>query len=272
MFNHLKTLQGYKLEAIDGPIGKVDEFCFDEQFWTIRYLVVNTGNWLSERQLLISPYAIGEVSPSEHQVFIKLTKRQVVDSPFLAAGEPVSKEFERDYYGYYGWPLYWNGTYMWGADPYLNKTPPVWNQQLNHEEWDPHLCSSHDISRFTIHSMDGEIGPIRDFLISDATWTIRYLVVDSQKQLHGNYVLISPQWIESSDWEQSKFTVNISREQIALSPEYFDDLQLTRADEGALYKHYNRRGYWLEDDMGLELHEHSNWRTHGDYDQGLRMF
>jgi hypothetical protein len=271
MFNHLKTLQGYKLEAIDGPIGKVDEFYFDEQFWTIRYLVVNTGNWLSDRQLLISPHAIGEVSPSDHQISIKLTKKQIAESPFLAPGEMVSKEFERRYYEYYGWPVYWNGSFMWGAEPYLNKTPPVWSQQLNHEQWEPHLCSTHEISRFTIRSMDGEIGSIRDFLISDTTWTIRYLVIDSQKRLHGNYVLISPQWIVSSEWNQSRFIVDISKDQIALSPEYFDDLQLTRADEGALYMHYNRRGYWLSEDVALEMHDHSSWRSHGDYDQELRM-
>jgi len=271
MFNHLKTLQGYKLEALDGPIGKVDEFYFDEQFWTIRYLVVNTGSWLSERLLLISPYAIGEISPSEHQITVKLTKRQIVDSPYLAADQPISKEFERDYYEYYGWPVYWNGTYMWGADPFLNKTSAGWGQQLNREECEPHLCSTHDISRYAIHCTEGEIGSIRDFLVSDTTWTIRYLVVDSHKQLHGNYVLISPQWIESSDQEHLKFTVNISRDQIVSSPEYFDDLRLTRADEGALYKHYGRRGYWFEEDMAFELHDHSNWRSHGDYDQGLRM-
>jgi hypothetical protein len=263
--------RGYKLEAIDGPIGKVDEFYFDEQFWTVRYLVVNSGSWLSDRRLLISPYAIGEVSPSEHKIFIKLTKRLIVDSPFLGTDEWISKEFEREYYEYYGWPVYWSGLNTWGADPYLNKTHPAWNLESNQETWEPHLCSTHEISRYMIHTIDEEIGSIRDFLISDTTWTIRYLVVDSQRRLHGNYVLISPRWIVSSDWEQSKYIVDISSEQIESSPEYFDDLQLTRADEGELYKHYNRRGYWIEDEMGLELHDHSSWRSHGDYDQGLRM-
>jgi len=271
MFNHLKTLQGYKLEAIDGSIGKVDEFYFDEQFWTIRYLVVNTGNWLSDRQLLISPHAIGEISPSDHQISVKLTKKQIVDSPYLPSGQMVSKEFERQYYEYFGWPVYWNGPFMWGADPYLNKAHPVWDPDRSPDEWEPRLCSTHDISRYTVHSIEEEIGSIRDFLISDTTWTIRYLVVDSQRRLHGNYVLISPQWIASSERLQSKYIVDISSEQIASSPEYFDDLQLTRSDEGALYEHYNRRGYWLSEDMGLELHDHSSWRLHGDYDQGLRM-
>ncbi|MBE9080437.1 PRC-barrel domain-containing protein [Romeria aff. gracilis LEGE 07310] len=44
-----ETLRGYKIHASDGEIGKVDQFLFDDESWTIRYLVVNTGNWLLER-------------------------------------------------------------------------------------------------------------------------------------------------------------------------------------------------------------------------------
>ena len=43
-----KTLKGYKLEGRDGEIGKVEEFYFDDQYWTIRYLVADTrgtGSW-----------------------------------------------------------------------------------------------------------------------------------------------------------------------------------------------------------------------------------
>jgi hypothetical protein len=50
-----KTLTDYKLESLDGEIGKVKEFYFDDRHWTIRYLVADTGNWLAGRQVLISP-------------------------------------------------------------------------------------------------------------------------------------------------------------------------------------------------------------------------
>ena len=43
-----KTLKGYQLESLDGEIGKVEEFYFDDHHWTIRYLVADTGNWLSQ--------------------------------------------------------------------------------------------------------------------------------------------------------------------------------------------------------------------------------
>lgn len=60
MLYKAKTLAGYKLHSLDGDIGKVKEFYFDDHFWTIRYLVADTGNWLTGRQLLISPYSLAD--------------------------------------------------------------------------------------------------------------------------------------------------------------------------------------------------------------------
>jgi hypothetical protein len=54
-----KTLHGYKLDSLDGEIGRVKEFYFDDKHWTIRYLVADTGNWLPGRQVLISPVCAG---------------------------------------------------------------------------------------------------------------------------------------------------------------------------------------------------------------------
>ena len=56
--NKVKTLEGYTLDSLDGDIGKIKDFYFDDQYWTIRYLVVDTGSWLPASQVLISPYAL----------------------------------------------------------------------------------------------------------------------------------------------------------------------------------------------------------------------
>jgi hypothetical protein len=58
MKRSLKSLQGYTLKETDGEIGKVDEFYFDDASWTIRYLVIKTGNWFSGKKVLISPKAL----------------------------------------------------------------------------------------------------------------------------------------------------------------------------------------------------------------------
>jgi hypothetical protein len=83
MLSKASTLKGYKLDSRDGEIGKVEEFYFDDHHWTIRYLVADTGNWLTGRQVLISPYALVAVNPEKQHIVIDLTKKQIEDSPPL---------------------------------------------------------------------------------------------------------------------------------------------------------------------------------------------
>jgi hypothetical protein len=117
-----KTLKGYKLDSLDGEIGKVKEFYFDDRHWTIRYLVAETGTWLTGRQVLISPYALQNVIKEEKDLSVSLTKKQIENSPSLDTHKPVSRQFEDEYYGYYGWPMYWSGSSVWGIIPTLSAT------------------------------------------------------------------------------------------------------------------------------------------------------
>jgi hypothetical protein len=123
MLSNAKTLKGYKLDGLDGVIGKVKEFYFDDRHWTIRYLVADTGNWLPGRQVLISPYALVAIHKDIDTLGIEidLTKKQIEDSPSLDSHMPVSRQFEENYHGYYGWPMYWSGPSMWGFDPYIER-------------------------------------------------------------------------------------------------------------------------------------------------------
>ena len=249
MLSKAKTLKGYKLNSHDGEIGKVKEFYFDDRHWAIRYLVADTGNWLTGRQVLISPYALVAVNKEEQHITIDLTKKQIEDSPSLNSDKPVSRQFEEAYYGYYGWPMYWGGPYMWGPYPYLVRDREKWNESTRTEKtsWDPHLRSTHDVSGHHIQAADGEIGHVEDFIIDDETWAIRYLIIDTRNWWPGKKVLISPQWIERVSWSESKVFVNLSRETIKQSPEYTEESLLTRDYETGLHRHYNRQGYWVDE-------------------------
>jgi hypothetical protein len=96
MFIKAKTLKGYKLDAIDGEIGKADEFYFDDLHWVVRYLVADTGNWLTGRLVLISPYALGDANNQKENITVNLSKKQIEDSPSLSSDKPVSRQFETD--------------------------------------------------------------------------------------------------------------------------------------------------------------------------------
>ena len=247
-----KTINGFKLKGFDGEIGSVKEFYFDDQHWTIRYLITETGNWLTERQVLISPYALNDVNLVKKLIDIDLTKKQIEDSPTLDSDKPVSRQFEVSYYGYYGYPMYWGGSYMWGDYPNIIRNPEKWNKSKKEEKtWDLHLRSTYDVSGHNIQANDGDIGHVSDFIIDDETWAIRYLIIDTKNWWPGKLVLVSPKWIERISWNEMKVFVNLSREKIRLSPEYTDESLINRNYEINLHLHYNRWGYWSDETVAV---------------------
>ena len=253
MLSKAKTLKGYKLDSLDGEIGKVKEFYFDDRHWTIRYLVADTGHWLTGRQVLISPYALVAIVREEKHIAVELTKKQIEDSPSLNSDKPVSRQFEQSYYGYYGYPMYWGGLCAWGAYPYLVRDRKMWSNLTHGEKaWDAHLRSTHAVSGYQIQAADGEIGHVEDFLIDDETWAIRYLIIGTRNWWPGKKVLVSPQWIERVSWGEWKVYVNISRETVKQSPEYTEASLLTREYETKLHRHYNCQGYWVDEPNAKE--------------------
>ncbi len=245
MLNKAKTLKGYKLNSLEGEIGKVKEFYFDDKHWTIRYLVADTGSWLQDRKVLISPEAIVAVNREEENININLTKNQIEGSPSVESDKPVSRQFEESYNGYYGWSAYWNAPAYMGGVSNIERDSEKWDPQVD-EDWDPNLRSTYDVTGHNIEAIDGEIGHIKDFIIDDETMTIRYLIIDTGNWWPGKKVLISPKWIERVSGVESKVLVNLDRESIKNSPEYNEESLLNREYEIGLHKHYNRQGYWIE--------------------------
>jgi len=251
-----KILRGFALQSREGEIGKVEEFYFDDKHWTIRYLVADTGNWLENREVLISPYALGDVDKENRHITVDLTKKQIEGSPSLETDKPVSRQFEEEYFGYYGWPLYWGGPYTWGSYSYVEHDREKWKEvNPGGKAWDVHLRSTNAVSGHNIQATDGEIGHVEDFIIDDHTWAIRYLIIDTRNWWPGKKVLISPNWIQRVSWNEMKVFINLERESIKRSPEYSEESLLTRDYEARLHRHYNHEGYWV-DEPAVKVNSH----------------
>jgi uncharacterized protein YrrD len=251
MLHKANKLNGYTMRSLDGDIGKVKDFYFDDHHWTIRYLVADTGTWLPIRQVLISPYALTAINDEQKYIAVDLTKKQIEDSPLLSHDKPVSQQFEKDYHGYYGWPMY-GVPYMWGPSSYIAHARERDREHRRQsaerkKSWDHHLRSTHDVSGHNIQAIDGEIGHVEDFIVDDETWAIRYLIVDTRNWWPGKKVLIAPQWIERVSWSESKVFVNLNRESIKQSPEYTKESLVTRDYETELHRHYKSQGYWVDE-------------------------
>ncbi len=254
MFIRNKDLKGLAIRATDGDLGKIEELYFDDETWGVRYFVVETGNWLSGRKVLVSPISIINVNYRDNVVDVAMTQKQVRNAPTIDLHRPVSRQHEAEYMVYYGYPYYWNGPYMWGGSDYPAQLSvpgtvarmaqaEIGNSQLR----DSHLRTTAAVDGYHIEAKDGEIGHVKDFVIDDNAWAIRYLEVATSNWWPGKNVLLSPAWVERVSWEESKVFVAATREAIQTCPEFDPTMIITREYENRLYFHYGRPPYWIEE-------------------------
>lgn len=246
MFWNLEAMRGYGLRASDGDIGQITDVFLDDASWSVRYVVVDTGNWLPGRKVLIPPTAFAEPDTIARTFPVALTRDQVKHSPDIDCDRPVGRQQEEVLYGHYGWAPYWGGPVapMWGA-PMAEPVPVERDASRPEEEGgDPHLRSGREIEGYVIEAEDGSIGHVRDFLIGH-DWRIRYLVVDTGNWLPGRKVVIPPDWVRRIDWATRQVEVDVTRGQVKDSPDYDPRTQVDRGFEEQLYGYYGRVPYWI---------------------------
>jgi sporulation protein YlmC with PRC-barrel domain len=239
----ISDLFGYAIRATDGDLGKVDEFFFDDQTWTIRYVVVETGNWLFGRKVLIALAAFGKPESESRTFLVNLTRTQVRNSPNIDAQRPIYRQQEVELHEHYRWP--WRGGYggTFGTTPLPLSAGEEPAEQPNSESGrrdDPHLRSTRQVTGYHIHATDGEIGHVEDFLVEDEDWSIRFLVADTHNWLPGKKVILSPKWIKGVQWADSSVYFDLTRETVRNSLEYDPSRPISRDYEAFLLDHFGR--------------------------------
>jgi len=254
MLTNTTNLKGFTIRARDGELGTVDELYFDDETWAIRYLTVETGGWLGGRHVLISPFSVVHMDRQARQLIVALNKKQVENSPDIDTHQPVSRQQEAEYFGYYGYPYYWAGPYLWGPAFYPTGVValPVTSTEaiadsIRKESADSHLRSTKAIIGYHIEAADGEIGHVDGFLLDDEAWAVRYIEVATRNWLPGKKVLVCPAWIERVSWTDSSVYTGLSRQAIRNAPEYFESKPITREYEDRLHLHYGRPPYWIHE-------------------------
>ena len=128
-------------------------------------MVVDTGSWLSGRLVLISPHVFTNFDVDGVSRRVKLTKKQIESSPALASHKPVSRQYEEEYYSYYGWPTYWDGGGLWGMSPVpiVERTTDPRSPAQFHAETSPvpgvdsHLRSTQALNGYHIQTKEGAL-------------------------------------------------------------------------------------------------------------------
>ncbi|MBD3160900.1 MAG: PRC-barrel domain containing protein [Candidatus Eisenbacteria bacterium] len=221
-------LRGRSIAAVDGDIGKVDEFFFDDRSWKLRYLVVDTRKWLPGRKVLIDPSALKPPHPEEGALPADLTKQKVKESPDIDTEKPISRREQADLHVHYGWPLYFGGGSLssartHGTSPEAtasgvreDEAPPSTTPgtgDAEAEEADPHLRSAKEVEGYAATVADAEVARVRDFVIDTDSWEIRRLVCRKEKQDGDREVTVPVDVVQSIHWTSA---------QVRLDPEAKD--------------------------------------------------
>lgn len=226
MLRSIKQLYGAKLGSTEGEVGHVKDFYFDDQNWAIRYLVVDTGTWLPGREVLVSPHSIGPIPASGHLLLVNLTRKQIENSPALDSHKPVSRQYEEEYYRYFGWPNYWQGDGLWGASglPTLQlpvkaptKSRPTVSSVAS-QKADSHLRSAQAVTGYQLKTVDAIIGHVGDFMVDCDSWAMSHLVVRTGHRLSGKEVLIPTAKVERISYEESTIFAGLTGEAAEQSP------------------------------------------------------
>ncbi|MBN1837754.1 MAG: PRC-barrel domain-containing protein [Spirochaetales bacterium] len=251
MLQYASRLEGFTIHARDGDVGKIQDMYFDDEQWAVRHLVVRAGGWLFGRRVLISPLSVERLDWEAKEVRTWLSREQVEKSPDIDTDQPVSRQQERKLHLYYGMPVYWGGSALWGnqmipaAMALKNRLPEEEQEAVDESvEGDSHLRSRREVNSYYIQARDGDLGHVEDFLLEEESWAFRYLVVDTRNWLPGRKVLVHPAWIEEVSWYDQRVRVDLERERIRSSPEFHEPEDVTRDYEALLFDHYGRSGYW----------------------------
>jgi hypothetical protein len=209
MLLSLRQLYRKKLRASDGDIGHVEDFYFNDQQWAIRYVVADTGSWLSGRLVLISPHAFGNLHQNGDCLLVNLTRQQIENSPAIESHKPVSLQYQ----------AYWDGVEAWGVGGFPEAPPPP-HLMPSEQESAMFICKAHTLLAATPSKPAKDRSATSLILSWTTSWAICHLVVETGHWYSGKEIVISPKHVDRISYEESKVFVNVSKEAILEAPQY----------------------------------------------------
>jgi hypothetical protein len=266
MLRQLNDAMGYVLAASDGDIGRCVDFLIDdgpctckgEQVWAVRYMIADTGRWLADRKVLVSPTFLGEADWRKQRLEVKLTRDVIRDAPFLENEQSVSRRYEAAWHRHHGLPDYWKGTLLTvpTIEPEVLQTVEyacadrLDASRLEAEELDRSaIRSAAEIVGCSVRSADGPLGTVADAILDDRFWVLRFLAVEPGQWMPAPQEFVPQQRLkhmapvnrlQSIDWDAREFRIDLPAKSIQEAPLLNPDDAIDIDFETRLHEHFGR--------------------------------
>jgi hypothetical protein len=216
MLINLKSLYGRKLSACDGIIGHVRDFLFHSRSWQVRYLLVDTGSWLSSRKVLLHRQAFEAGSllgheTDEHPISVRLTRRQIEDSPMMVSYLPLTLRNEVDYLGYYGTPFCWQEPGARRRAGLGEAGAPSFGEPV---ECDLELRSARDVIGYRIRALDGDVGSVSGLMMEESNWALAQILMEAGPWCSGWEIRLLPGDVERISEEGQCIELSLTRDEL----------------------------------------------------------
>lgn len=187
MLRSFNELRGIAIRATDGHVGTLSDVYFDDSSWRLRHCVVDTGRWLADRYVLVSPRSLSIVDTTRRELWVRLSKSEVMRSRGAKTDRPVSRQKR--------------AVTFYHADSHVH---------------DRHLRSCTAVLGHRLEATDGRLGRVDDFMIDDKAWMIGNLVVDTNQRntTVSARVAVTPQHVDEISWPHARVSLDLSRAEV----------------------------------------------------------
>jgi len=220
-----KQLTHFSIHALDDKVGGIRDILFDDETFTVRYLVADTNTWLPlSRKVVISPIAVTELDDDQGTVSINMSVDKLKNSPSIDEHKPVSREYEENLFKYFGYGYYWIGPGAWGEFAHPNELIELQraeqSEAVHPSNTSNHLRAVGEVGGYEVATTTDNVGHISNFLIDTRSWKIVMLVVDTNNWLPGGkHLALLPRDIDNIDWAAHNVTVKLTHDELVNRPE-----------------------------------------------------
>lgn len=238
----LTELRSYYVRGRDGEVGRLNDLCFRENEWIVRYVVVDMED-LAREALLLAAY-LGQGDRATHTVWADIARVQVENTPPFDRVEPLTRRDEQELHDLYGWPAYW-----WEQEEGITPIGGLWDepspapedtqeQELESEEGPQLLFVGDLMAIYGVQPEEGEVGILQDVIVDDESWTIPYIVINLDSS--GQHTLLASDFIETIDLEGRRIHVSVPRDVILKGPVIASEEPVTPALQQSLREYYDQ--------------------------------
>jgi sporulation protein YlmC with PRC-barrel domain len=239
MFRSVDSLKGYSLHATDGKIGTVRSLHFDDDSWQVRYLVVHIDSWLDDKDVLILPAAAYQIALAEHSINVNLSRKQIKEALPYSSDLPVSDQHElidkRNFAALYL------------ADPWSGSILPMWFpntdniKEIVEAVGDKDLRCTAVVDGYKVIDKDAKpAGKVKDFIIDDESWEIKFLVVDTNGIYPFGDVLLPSSHVNGFNTDGHLVSIDLNKTELEQCKKY-DQYEAVNRDYVLKYYDYAGR-------------------------------